>query len=91
MQLLTEEIKANLPKLCATENTPIDKKEIVAKFFNPLGTETWYVVEGEEDGDWLFFGLAEITDAEWGYFSLSQLKSVKLPFGMGIERDLYFG
>jgi hypothetical protein len=28
---------------------------------------------------------------EWGYFSLSELQSVKCPpFGMGIERDLYF-
>ena len=28
---------------------------------------------------------------EWGYFGLSELESVKCPpFGMGIERDLYF-
>jgi len=27
---------------------------------------------------------------EWGYFSLSELQSVKGPFGLGIERDLYF-
>jgi hypothetical protein len=28
---------------------------------------------------------------EWGYFSLSELESIKCPpFGLGIERDLYF-
>lgn len=28
---------------------------------------------------------------EWGYFALGELESVKCPpFGMGIERDLYF-
>ena len=27
---------------------------------------------------------------EWGYVSLRELESVKLPFGMGIERDIYF-
>ena len=27
---------------------------------------------------------------EWGYFSLSELQSVKGPFGLGIERDKFF-
>jgi len=27
---------------------------------------------------------------EWGHFSLSELRGVKGPFGLGIERDLYF-
>jgi hypothetical protein len=41
-----------------------------------------------------FFGYVSIHGDfcdEWGYFSLSELQSVKCPpFGMGIERDLYF-
>jgi hypothetical protein len=41
--------------------------------------------------DWLFFGLAEIHEKELGYFTLSELQSVRLPFGLGIERDMYFG
>ena len=44
--------------------------------------------------DMLFFGYVSIHGDfcdEWGYFELSELESVKCPpFGMGIERDLYF-
>lgn len=51
--------------------------------------------ELEKDGwkvdDIIFFGMAEITDKEWGSFSLKELQELKLPFGMGIERDLHCG
>ncbi|NBX09935.1 MAG: DUF2958 domain-containing protein [Marivivens sp.] len=37
------------------------------------------------------FGLCDLGyGAEWGYVSLAELESVSLPFGMGIERDIYF-
>jgi len=93
MQLLTEELRAKLPKLGSTESTPCADKKFYAKFFNPMGLGTWLVAEGEqqEDGDWLFFGLAEIQEAEWGYFRLSELESVDVGFGLGIERDICFG
>ena len=40
----------------------------------------------------MFFGWAEIVPGggEWGYFSLDELQSYKGPFGLGIERDLYW-
>ena len=93
MELLTDEIKQALPDLYTTEDTPTDQKEIVCKFFNPCGIGTWYVVEGSEDadGDWTFFGLVEMHEKEWGYFKLSELQSLQLPFGMGIERDIFWG
>jgi len=28
---------------------------------------------------------------ELGYFSLKEMESIKGPWGLGIERDLYFG
>jgi hypothetical protein len=43
--------------------------------------------------DMNFYGYVSIFGDEcdeWGYFSLSELQSVKGPFGLGIERDLYF-
>ena len=90
MQLLTVDIKKNLPKLYSTdgENNPI----AWCKFFDPCGFYTWYVTEGEmqEDGDWLFFGLVEGHEKEWGYFSLNELESVHGSLGRGIERDLYY-
>jgi len=93
MQLLTDEIKNNLPPLYSTENTSTNDKKVVCKFFNPIGAGTWYVVEGEEqeDGDWLFFGLVKILESEWGYFSLRELEIIELVnFGLGIERDINF-
>ena len=94
MQLLNTETKTALPALYSTENTPCNEKTIVCKFFNPMGAGTWYIAEGseQEDGDWLFFGYCDLGlgTPEWGYVSLRELQSVKLPFGMGIERDIYF-
>lgn len=63
----------------------------LAKFFNPLGAATWLATELGEDGDTLF-GLADLGFGcpELGSFSLSEIASVRLPFGLGIERDLGF-
>ena len=64
----------------------------ICKFFNPCGVGTWHVFEGQKlaDGDWLFFGVAIIHETEMGYFRLSDLQSLRLPFGMKVERDAYY-
>jgi len=89
MKLLTMEIRKKLPKLYSTEHIPTGEKTCFVKFFNPTGSWTWYATEF--DGEDIFFGLVDGFELEWGTFSLSELKSVKGPFGLGIERDLYFG
>ena len=61
----------------------------VVKFFNPFGEGVWLATELDEDGD-IMFGLADLGYPELGSWSLSELQSVRLPFGMGIERDLLF-
>jgi len=61
----------------------------VVKFFNPLGEGVWLATELDADGDTLF-GLADIGYPELGSFSLGELTSIRLPFGMGIERDVLF-
>lgn len=63
----------------------------LVKFFNPVGAATWLATELGEDGDTLF-GLADLGFGcpELGSFSLLELASVRLPFGLGIERDLGF-
>lgn len=60
----------------------------VLKLFNPLGAATWLATELDEDGD-VLFGLADLGFAcpELGSFSLSEIASVRLPFGLSIERD----
>ncbi len=61
----------------------------VVKFFNPLGDGVWLATELDADGDTLF-GLADLGEPELGSFSLSEISSLRLPFGMGIERDILF-
>ena len=63
----------------------------ILKLFNPMGAATWLATELDEDGDTLF-GLADLGfgTPELGYFSLSEIESVRLQGGLGIERDLYF-
>lgn len=63
----------------------------LVKFFNPCGAATWLATELQEDDDTLF-GLADLGfgTPELGYFSLNEIASVRLPFGLGIERDLDF-
>ena len=92
MKLLTKEIEKKIPPMDTTNK---ENPKIVVKFFHPLSSWSWYVIEGEKQykmingkkqfDDWLFFGYVKGLEGELGYFSLSQLESV----GM-IERDRYF-
>ena len=92
MKLMTKSIEEKLSHkpLYSTEGQGLDA-ECVVKYFNPCGSYTFFATEGEKqpDGDWLLFGLCYNHELEWGYALLSELESVKLPFGLGIERDLY--
>lgn len=97
MNLLTPELhaalRANDEARRAAVMAGLDEPDFVpiAKFFNPVGAATWLATELGEDGDTLF-GLADLGFGcpELGSFSLSELASVRLPFGLGIERDLGF-
>lgn len=92
MKLITKALEERLEKSPLYSTEEVEEKIAICKFFNPCGRGTWYVVEAEknEDGDWIFFGLVDLYEKEWGYFTLSELESIKLPFGLTIERDLYF-
>lgn len=89
MQLLTEELRAQLPALYAQEK--VQDKIVHLKFFTPWSNWTWYVTEGGvEDEDFIFFGYVIGFEEEWGYFSLNELQSIRGPGGLTIERDLHF-
>lgn len=63
----------------------------VVKLFNPVGAATWLATELAEDGDALF-GLADLGFGcpELGWFSLSEIAAVRLPYHLTIERDIGF-
>lgn len=87
MSLLTPELREQL--LANGRQPDVDHVPVV-KFFNAVGIGTWLATELDADGDTLF-GLAQLNDApELGTFSLEELSSLRLPFGMHIERDIFF-
>src|SRR3984893_6513306 len=89
MKLLTDELRAQLPKLYSQEAEA--DPMVHAKFFLPGTGCTWFVTEGEaNDGDFLFFGFVIGLESEFGYFLLSELESVRSPLGLEVERDLTF-
>lgn len=89
MQLLTKALQDRFQKVGSQERAkdPI----IIAKFFNPCGRGKWYATEYNPDEKCFFGYVTGLDYDEWGYFSLEEMEAVKLPFGLGIERDLHFG
>lgn len=90
--LLTNKILERFRK--QGDTSKIESKDImvICKYFNPCGAGTWYAVEYNER-DRMFYGFVSLygdDNDELGYFSLDELENLKLPFGMKIERDLYF-
>jgi hypothetical protein len=67
-----------LPRLHATESTPLHNKLVYLHFL--IGDSDWYVCEF--DGDDLFFSYAilngDMDNAEWGYISLGRYKIFQL-------------
>ena len=90
-KMITKEIEKKLEKAPLYSTDGVTTAKSIVKFFNPCGVGTWWVFEGEKlaDGDWLFFGVVSIHETELGYFRLSDLTSIRLPWGMRIERDTY--
>lgn len=86
MILLTPELRA---QLLANGRARDGDHVPVVKLFNPLGEGVWLATELDEDGDTLF-GLADLGEPELGSFSLLEMTAVRLPLGLGIERDILF-
>ena len=102
--LLPDSLKERIPALYSQEE--VQDPMVVCKFFDPVGSWTWYATEGspvDEDGyydtnkpkvDYLFFGLVVGHVAEVGYFSLEELKTAKEGMrglrALPIERDVHF-
>ena len=97
MKLLTKELKEKIPALYSQEHEK--DPMVICKFFDPTGSWSWFVIEGEEKEydygmDFLFFGYVVGFDSELGYFTLNQLETAKQGMkglqSLPIERDLYF-
>ena len=84
MKLLTADLKKKLTKAGYANMNPI------CKLFTPWGRATW-LITGIEDG--ILYGYADLGMGcvEWGGIeTVEGLEAVRGPFGMRIERDLYW-
>lgn len=96
MILVTPEIRAQLAANCEAryiaqrQNRREPDPAPVVRFFNPVGSATWLATEIDEDD--ILFGLADLGFGcpELGSFSLAELESVELPWGLRIARDIAF-
>lgn len=85
--LLDAESREKLPPLYTGEELGLLAIAIV-KFFTPDSNWSWYASEFDRLDT--FFGLVSGFEVELGYFSLSELQSVRGPLGLPNERDLHY-
>ena len=87
-ELMPAEIAAALPALYATEHEPDPLCHV--KLFTPDANYTLWATEFDPNQRLLFGYVRNGSDGELGYVSLDELESVRGPFGLPLERDLYF-
>ena len=91
MKLITKEIQKKLPNLYAMESEDPSNVKVPLKLFNPCGAATWFITEMDPETG-VMFGWCDLGMGmpELGYVNLDELKSVRLPFGLKIERDIHW-
>ena len=81
---------AKLPAFYSTEEVPLKEKLILMHFF--IAGCDWYVTEYSPE-EKCFFGFAilngDLNNAEWGYFSLEELSSLKVSF-LEVDKDCHW-
>jgi len=77
-----------IPRLYETESVPTLDKLIHLHFF--IGGCDWYIAEF--DGEDTFFGFAilhgDLDNAEWGYVSFEEIKSLKIQGWLEVDCEL---
>lgn len=98
MKLITKEKLKKLPLLKDLADPIKMDTKVPLKVFNPLGAGTWFIIAIDEDEkihnnetkqfhQMVLYGVCCINKPELGRVSLNELEEIKLPFGIGLERD----
>ena len=89
MELVTPELRE---QLIANGRNPDSDRVPLVKWFNPAGAGTWLIVDADPEDPDIHFGLMDLGfgTPELGSVRLSELEAFEGPFGLGIERDLWF-
>ena len=89
MELVTPELRE---QLIANGRNPDRDRVPLVKWFNPAGAGTWLVTDADPEDPDIHFGLMDLGfgTPELGTVRLSELEAFQGPFGLGIERDIWF-
>lgn len=91
MGLITEALKKRFAEVGEQRDTSIDDNLIIAKFFAPGHSATWYAAAYYPDDNTCFGYVTGLAYDEWGYFSITEIEALKIPpFGLPVERDEHF-
>ncbi len=86
----TDEELVKIPAFYSSEDVPLKEKVIYMHFW--IGASDWFAAEFSPT-EQCFFGFAILNNdlemADWGYFSLEELSSLKFSF-VEVDRDLYW-
>lgn len=75
-ELMPDDIREHVPKIYEQDGIPPGDKVVHAAYFIPFKSNwTWYLTEYDAETHEAF-GLVLGLEAEWGYFSLDELKSL---------------
>ncbi|MBN8569268.1 MAG: DUF2958 domain-containing protein [Ignavibacteria bacterium] len=89
MKLFTKEIEAKAQEQYP-KGSDLESQVIVAKYFNPTGAGSWYLMNQDPNDPDYLWGIVDLFEVEMGSFSKSELENYKGRMGLGLERDLNF-
>lgn len=90
MNLITEEFIEVMKAYPLRSQEQMKDPLVLTKFFNPVGAQTWFILEYEPETKIAFSYVTGMYGDEFGYVSIEELESIVLPYWLTIERDLYF-
>ncbi len=89
MKLFTDELVELFKDYPLYSQQDEEDPKVIAKFFDPCGSATWYILELDPVERIAFGYVTGLTADEYGYVSIDELESIERPWGLSIERDLY--
>ena len=79
-----------MPSIYKNQHIPLQQQEVWLHFF--IGGCDWFAVSFDHEGGDLFFGFVILNnqyhDSEWGNFSLSEMRSIKISDFLEIDCEL---
>lgn len=94
MNLMTKEIEKRFNEV--GDQSEKENPLVIAKYFSPVGGATWFATEYDPETKIAYGYVKDLVPSEngiydeWGYFSITELELVTLPYGLKIERDIHF-